>query len=290
MPPSRAESVEKRSPTGLTAGEVDRRFEHSLRWLEESPGKVLSLPTDYPDGYRIARHSHSRGQLMHALEGAVLVTTDGGRFMVPAGHALWLPAGVPHGVDMLGPVTMRSIYIDPGAIAGLPAAVRVVGLTDLMRALIVAAGLLPREPENSARADLIKALLLEEIPTLPERPLGLPLPGDHRLLALCRRFVAAPSARARIDDWAESLNMSRRTFTRFFRRQTGLALSTWRQQACLFAALPRLTRGERVTTVALDLGYDSVAAFTTMFKRMLGAPPKLYFRQVTGGPSADSEA
>jgi methylphosphotriester-DNA--protein-cysteine methyltransferase len=71
--------------------------------------------------------------------------------------------------------------------------------------------------------------------------------------------------------------MSRRTFTRTFHRQTGLPLSTWRQQALLFAALPRLADGEPVTRVALDLGYDSVPAFTTMFKRMLGAAPRSYF-------------
>jgi methylphosphotriester-DNA--protein-cysteine methyltransferase len=46
----------------------------------------------------------------------------------------------------------------------------------------------------------------------------------------------------------------------------------------LFTALPRLAAGESVTTVAFDLGYESVAAFTTMFKRMLGAPPRTYFR------------
>ena len=43
--------------------------------------------------------------------------------------------------------------------------------------------------------------------------------------------------------------------------------------------LPRLGHGEPVTTVAFDLGYDSVAAFTTMFKRMLGAPPRFYFSE-----------
>jgi AraC-like DNA-binding protein len=43
----------------------------------------------------------------------------------------------------------------------------------------------------------------------------------------------------------------------------------------LLAALPRLARGEAVTSVAFDLGYESVAAFTTMFKRMFGAPPRL---------------
>lgn len=89
-----------------------------------------------------------------------------------------------------------------------------------------------------------------------------------------------------IDDWASALAMSRRAFTRTFRRQTGVSLSLWRQQACLLSALPRLANGEPVTSVALDLGYDSAAAFTTMFKRMLGAPPRQYFSGTAGGPPA----
>ena len=73
--------------------------------------------------------------------------------------------------------------------------------------------------------------------------------------------------------------MSRRAFTRLFRRETGLSFVNWRQQACLVAALPRLVAGETVTTVALDLGYDNPAAFTTMFKRVLGASPRAYLRR-----------
>jgi AraC-like DNA-binding protein len=37
--------------------------------------------------------------------------------------------------------------------------------------------------------------------------------------------------------------------------------------------------GEPVTTVALDLGYDNPAAFTSMFKRILGSSPRTYLRQ-----------
>jgi AraC-like DNA-binding protein len=82
--------------------------------------------------------------------------------------------------------------------------------------------------------------------------------------------------------WSEPLGMSRRAFTRLFRRETGLSFVEWRQQACLIAALPRLSAGEPVTTVALDLGYDNPAAFTTMFKRVLGASPRNYLRRATG--------
>jgi AraC-like DNA-binding protein len=255
-----------------------RRHRERLDWLERANGPIVALPSEYPDGYRVPEHSHNRSQLLHALTGVVLVRTQYGRWMVPPDHAMWIPAGIRHEVDMLGNVSMRSVYVAPDAIEGLPERLRVVGVSDLMRSLIVEAVGLPDDVRLSTRGELLLTLLLHEIPAMPERPLGLPFPADPRIAALCRRFVAAPSPHATIDEWAKGVGMSRRTFTRSFQRQTGLSLSSWRQQALLFAALPRLADGEPVTRVALDLGYDSVPAFTTMFKRMLGTAPRGYMK------------
>jgi AraC-like DNA-binding protein/mannose-6-phosphate isomerase-like protein (cupin superfamily) len=268
---ARAEAILRRPPASMEVGAL-----HDLRiaWLEKLPGQVIATASDYPGGYCVPTHRHSRSQLLHALSGVVMVATSEGRWMVPPGHALWVPAGVEHSVEMLGAVEMRSLYVTPGTIVGLPERCRVVGMTELMRSLLVDAVTLPLDYAEGSRAAFVMALILEEIPRLPEKPLGLPFPTDPRLAELCRRFVEAPSPRAKIDDWADSLAMSRRTFTRTFRRETGVSLSTWRQQSCLLAALPRLARGETVTSVAFDLGYESVAAFTTMFKRMFGAPPR----------------
>ena len=98
---------------------------------------------------------------------------------------------------------------------------------------------------------------------------------------LCADFQVA----CRDGRWADALAMNRRTFTRLFRAETGMSFGEWRQQACLFAALPRLAAGESVTALALDLGYESPAAFTSMFKRVLGAPPSRYMRHDQSPPA-----
>lgn len=269
----------KRLPTGDTTSQADRQStQRRHRLIEDSNEPVVALPTFYCDSAHFPEHQHSRSQLLHALSGVVTVTTRSGRWMVPPEHALWIPAGIPHAVDAAGSVAMYSVYVRPGAVEDLPRHLHVAGLTDLMRCLIVEAVALHDDPRGD-RGRAIMDCLLHEIPRLPERPLGLPFPTNARLAALCRRFLKEPSPHSDIDTWADALGTSRRSFTRIFRRETGLGLSTWRRQACLMAALPRLAAGEAVTSVALDLGYGSVPAFTTMFKRALGAAPRAYLRQ-----------
>jgi AraC-like DNA-binding protein/quercetin dioxygenase-like cupin family protein len=255
-------------------------IDHSARlaWLEQAEGAVIAISSDYPDGYRVSEHSHSRAQLLHARSGVVLVTSAQGRWMVPRGHAMWIPAHVRHAVETIGDVRMHSVYVAPEGQEGLPSGLRVLGLTELMRSLIAEAVTRPSDPSPEGRAALILALLVAEIPNLHEQPLALPFPSDERLAVLCRRFVEAPSAHVTIDTWAKKAGMSRRSLTRHFAEETGLGLSTWRRQALLFAALPRLAAGEPVTRVALDLGYESVPAFTTLFRRVLGAAPRAWLR------------
>lgn len=271
--------MKPKSPPGLLlpgSEDLQKFHEQRIAMLENMGGPVIALPTKYPDGYFVPRHSHSRAQLLCASQGVVLVTTDAGRWMIPGDHAMWIPAGVKHSVEIVGDVFMRSIYIALDAISGVPDYLHVVGLTDLMRCLIIDATSVDSIPEPGSRDALVIDLILKDLHALPQRPLGLPFPADIRLQKLCREFVTKPSARATIDEWADRMAMSRRSFTRHFQRETGVSLSVWRQQACLFAAVPRLTEGEAVTSVALDLGYDSVSAFTTMFRRMLGVSPKFY--------------
>lgn len=50
----------------------------------------------------------------------------------------------------------------------------------------------------------------------------------------------------------------------------------WRQQLRLSRALDLMSRGLQVALVSAELGYGTPAAFSTMFKRVLGVPPSRF--------------
>ncbi len=57
---------------------------------------------------------------------------------------------------------------------------------------------------------------------------------------------------------------------------TGLLFGRWRQQLQLIVAIRSLAAGATVQEVSGDLGYESVSAFITMFKKALGTSPSKY--------------
>lgn len=254
----------------------DSEHDTSLSRIDAANEPVLALARLYPSGFRVPLHSHRKTQLWSASSGVVLVSTKDGRWMIPPGHGLLIPAGLSHATEMISEVRMHSIYFGASVVACDTA--RVLEVTPLASSLIEDLVQSDERPRSPNRTHLVMELLLDEIGQLPERPLGLPFPNDPRLSRLCRHFLKAPAANSSIDDWALALGMSRRSFTRLFRAETGVSFVTWRQQACIFASLPRLFAGEAVTNVALDAGYESLAAFTTMFRRMLGSPPSTYMK------------
>jgi AraC-like DNA-binding protein len=244
-------------------------YEHILR-------PVLAVGNDYLAGSAHPLHCHRRSQLLHAITGTMVVSTGQGSWIVPPQQGLWIPAGIMHGFRMIGDVTTRSVYVEAGVDCGLPDQCCVLGVSDLLQQLLISAVDVPVQYESGSRGDAIMRLILHELQAAPRHPLMVPFPEHQALAARCREFFAQLAVHETIDEWAAALAMSRRSFTRLFRAQTGLSFAEWRRRAAVVQAAHRLARGEAVTTVALDLGYGSPAAFTSMFKRVAGVPPTRY--------------
>ncbi len=58
-----------------------------------------------------------------------------------------------------------------------------------------------------------------------------------------------------------------------------MTFTAWRQRALLLRSLAMLAAGQSVTTVAFDLGYETVSAFIELFHAYFGTTPGRYFRQ-----------
>ncbi|GAA3544248.1 helix-turn-helix transcriptional regulator [Amycolatopsis ultiminotia] len=239
------------------------------------PRAVLAISTDYPPEHVLAKHRHRRAQFLYGATGSMRVDTADGTWTVPTRRAVLIPPETDHGVVMTN-VTTRSLYLEPSAVPWFPRRCRAVDVSPLLRELLrEAVEMAPEYPRRGRDATLI-SLLLHEISRCVPLPLELPLPPDERLRALCRSFSDAPDVHDPPSRWARELHLSERTLHRLFRAETGLTFARWRERACVLHALPLLTAGRPVAAVATHLGYDSPAAFSTMFTRLLGSPPSTY--------------
>ena len=85
----------------------------------------------------IAPHAHDWHQLIYASEGVMWVHTAQGEWVVPPNRAVWVPAGVEHGIEMTGTVFVQTIYLAAGLADELPDRCCAVNVSPLLRELIL---------------------------------------------------------------------------------------------------------------------------------------------------------
>ncbi|MCB1745018.1 MAG: helix-turn-helix transcriptional regulator [Gammaproteobacteria bacterium] len=249
----------------------------TLPALEALPQSVVAYGRDLQPGQQLPAHHHRRAQLVHASHGLMTVTTDSGAFVVPPEQAVWVPGGVQHRIEAHGQVAMRTLYIEPDALPELPADVRVFYVSPLLRELVVAAvAIAPHDFGPGSRGERLIGVILDELRAMRTAPLALPMPSDPRLQPIVAALVADPADTRTLAEWTPSTGASERTLMRLFQAQTGMSFREWRGQCRLLRALELLASGAPVTTVALELGYESTSAFIAMFRRRLGVTPTRY--------------
>jgi AraC-like DNA-binding protein len=256
------------------------------RGAGEMPRMAPGLPLEREYASTIHAHSHEWGQLLFATEGVMRVVTDVGVWMLPPRRALLIAPGVSHELTMLSKVSIRSVYLEAGALP-IAAGCRVIEVSRLLRELILALASDTRALPLSGRGTHLAMLILSELAVAETVPIAIPWPRDRRLVAVCSAIMAAPGKRRSIDDWAGDAGASGRTLIRLFHKETGLFYRQWLQQVHLADAFCRLARGDSVAAIASALGYRSPSAFTAMFRRLLGKTPQQYSSEWRSGSRAE---
>jgi AraC-like DNA-binding protein len=241
----------------------------------DRPATALRVEVEQSDAEQPV-HTHRKGQLVMALHGGVTCEVPRALWMVPPHHAVWIPGGMPHSNRATGNARIYFLFIEPQA-APMPDQCCTVEISPLVREMIkYLSEQGPGYSKDGPTARLV-SVLLEQLCAAPLAQLHLPISPHPKIRRIADALAADPSDRSTLAAWGDRLAMSDRTLARLVRRETGLTFGRWRQQLHLIVALRQLAAGASVQRVAGNLGYDSVTAFITMFKKALGQPPAQYF-------------
>lgn len=233
------------------------------------PRPVVSFKKTYRDGTIVELHSHPRIQLLYATSGAMLAQTDEGSWVVPTGYGLVIPAGVQHQVGMFGNVALCSVYIETIFIEqGTLTELKVMKVSDLLAAAIERFAERPQKYTKNDIAHHLANVITIEIADTPSAPYAVTLPTRPSLRRICEQLVAHPNLRHTIDYWSVEAGMSRRAFTRAFKKETGTSFDQWRQRLRYQVATTQLAKGLVPAKVAENVGYGTVSALKTMMTRL----------------------
>lgn len=234
-------------------------------------GTERADPPLSPDVARALRDAQGRGARMVSIcTGAFILAAagvlDGHRATTHWRHVDELRARYPR-VDVVPDVLFvhdDNVFTSAGLAAGIDLCLYIIGLDHgaeaanaVSRQMVVA----PYRPGDQTQT------IHRPVPRSEDAGLA-----DTRVWLL--QHLDAPLS---IDEMASHANMSRRTFTRTFRDETGVSPLQWLlyQRIDLARRLLEAT-DDPIETIPARCGFETAAAFRTQFRRFVGTTPSTY--------------
>lgn len=253
------------------------RLANTLFDPDSTSSPVVARHIDFVDyAAEVPVHTHRKGQLIIALYGAVICRAENDIWIVPPDCAVWIPGGVPHSAKATWNAHLNYLFIEPGA-AALPEKCCTLAISPLVKELVDRLTNEGIDYAPQSHVGRLTRVTLDELVTMPQQKLSLPVSANPKIRAMADALVSNPDDRSTFKVWAKRLALSERSLARLMLRETGLTFGRWRQQLHLIIALRELASGVPVQNVAANLGYESVNAFITMFRKNMGSTPAHYF-------------
>jgi transcriptional regulator GlxA family with amidase domain len=180
-----------------------------------------------------------------------------------------------HSYRLLSHTELRAVYLSRSLISECTHftkndRVHVIDAVPLVKELI--AGLFISDYHTLTKRKMA-LLLLDIIGEAASVPAELPMPRDDRLFRAAGELMLSHRWETSLTDMADIANMSERSFSRLFLRDTGFSFRTWKQRARIYASLDLLSENVPVKQIAWQLGFSSPAAFSAAFRAIMGVTP-----------------
>lgn len=221
-------------------------------------------------------HYHDAHQLMCPFEGTLVVEVEGGRHLIPPQLATWIPAGVPHRMN-LRQLRSASIFFPKDLVEHPGDRIRAVIVPPLMREMAREAMRWPLDgPDSPQRTAFFTAMAYfcnEWIEN--EADLFLPTSDDARLEAALQH--TAENMDKKLPEVCRHAGMSERSFRRHLKSAYGMSWEQYRTQIRLLRAVSLL--GETnlpIDEIADRCGFETPSGFSRAFRAAMNQSPRAY--------------
>jgi len=249
----------------------------------ELPAAILFRSAHAPADGLYPEHRHAWGEFVYAFSGVMEMRVGGRQFLTPPHYGIWLPPQVEHVGLNRREGQHCSLYVSATHCGAMPQVVCALTVNPLVRALLEHLRMQPAVLAPTEQDQRLMQVLADQLAAAPCTSSYLPHSDDPLLGPVLERLDADPADNRSLAQWALVAHTTERTLARRCQSELNMRFAEWRQRLRVVKALPRLQAGEKVESVALDLGYGSASAFIAMFRRMMDVTPD-EFRRGGGAP------
>ena len=231
--------------------------------------RAAAMPADstYP------QHRHAWGEFVYSFSGVMEIKLAGQHFLAPPHYGVWLPPNVEHVGLNRQEACHCSLYLAEELCGSLPRTPSALTVSPLVRALLDHLRLQPGTLPRTEADERLLRVLVDQLVLAPRAGSYLPTSEDPLLAPVLQALESDPGDNRPLAELARAANTTERTLVRRCQRDLGMPFAEWRQRLRVVKALPRLEAGEKVESIALDLGYGSSSAFISMFRRLMAVTP-----------------
>ena len=236
------------------------------------PIRVLSQSHERPT--YVTPHLHDELlQFLVPVQGTLRVSSPDAFWIVPPKRGILIPMALKHSTMAIGRTNLLVANIHPSAIDATNTHCRVIGVSDLVTALLENIATFSTEYRLNSPDSRLVDVFFDQFLAAPTEPFRLARPRETRLRTIADALIAAPDDETTLAEWGRRLGASQRTLARLFDAELGMGFRDYRKQVQMHAAIGLLAQGLPINHVALDLGYENASAFIYAFRSVMGVTP-----------------
>tara|TARA_R110001606_G_scaffold395664_2_gene568518 strand:+ start:137726 stop:138562 length:837 start_codon:yes stop_codon:yes gene_type:complete len=250
-----------------------------IKHFETMPQPIIAKIEYAHASHEIPLHTHPKGQLILAMHGYVTCEVSAKMWMVPAHSAIWIPANKVHSNRASDNAKLCHLFID-STMQGMPQNTCTLAITPLVKEMMCKLASDNQHYDLNSKTDRLAQVLFEQLIEMPIQPLDFVLSKHVVIQAMSQQLISRPSDRKTLPQWAEQFALTERTLARLIKNETGMTFGKWRTQLHIITSLQALSDKKSVQQVSELLGYESVSAFITMFKKVMKKSPMKYMNEL----------